>query len=1160
MRRRSNAERLRAVFGLVVSCFLATGSLAVTWADRPASPVSFEERLELLRELIAVGNSTEAEAGSRELLAEVEATAGPESIPATAALALLLDALLDGGKARQPETRSLAERLVELSRVVHGEDDVEFAESLNRLGRVLYLNDELPAAKELFERVRTIRESVLGPLHVDVARSLSNIAMIAATTDDLDTALPLFERAVEIARQNPGLDARLMSGFLMNLANALLRPGELERARDLYKEALDLHLAVYGPEHWHLARIYNNLGNLLIELEEYASAMEMLERSLELRRKHYGLEHERVARALFDIAHLLDAMGDFDGAVDFHRQALTMRENIFGPEDVRVANALLNFAVSLIQMADYAGARDLLERAEAIFRDKLPPGEPGLGLVLINLSEVLVNLGDTERAYRLSAEALAIQEQILGPEHPGMVDALLSLGDRALDRGRIDEANRLYQRGARIARKAGKSEGVRFGRSLVSLGNAHFIVGEYAEAQTRYERALGIFDRVLGPESFLASAPVENLGEIAAVLGDTAKAGELYERALRILKKYVGDDHPEIGTFRKNLATLRWVRGDLAGALEESIQAEIILREAFRRSARSLSEAESLRYEPIRRSGLDLAISLLLSSRTSERPQDDATEKVWDEIVRSRAMVLDEMASRRRALAVESDEETAELARVLLLARNRLARFVVQGPDPRQPLEYASDLARLSDEKERGERDLARRSSSFEHQLAAERIGLSDVAAALPPGTRLVAYVEYEKRTRPAEDGVPSYAAFVLRASEARPTAIDLGPRKRIDALIRRWQQEAASAPNLPIGGGRAERRYREVGLALREAIWDPVVQHSQQAKIVFVVPDGAINLISIATLPARKSGYLVETGPLVHYLSAERDLASREPRDRYGQGVLVVGGPDFEADPAKPGGAMPQPAKRLRAARASCSGFRQLRFDPLPAARAEAEEIGSFWAETGNAEVTTLIGPLAEEGRFKALAPGQRILHLATHGFFVEEGCDSSARAAAVRSRGTLSQLKPPPAVLGDNPLLLTGLALAAANRRREAPHDGSAEDGMLTAEEISALDLSTVSWAVLSGCETGTGVILSGEGVLGLRRAFEVAGVGTLIMSLWSVEDIATRLWMGELYAARLSGRSTPESIRDASLAIIETRRRDGLADHPFFWGAFVAAGDWR
>ena len=140
-----------------------------------------------------------------------------------------------------------------------------------------------------------------------------------------------------------------------------------------------------------------------------------------------------------------------------------------------------------------------------------------------------------------------------------------------------------------------------------------------------------------------------------------------------------------------------------------------------------------------------------------------------------------------------------------------------------------------------------------------------------------------------------------------------------------------------------------------------------------------------------------------------------------------------------------------------------------------------------------------------------------------------------------------------------LSGLALARANLRANVKPD--AEDGILTAEEVVSLNLDGVDWAVLSACDTGLGRIRAGEGVFGLRRAFQIAGVRTVIMSLWAVEDEATRLWMRSLYEGRLVRRlSTSRAVRDASIAVLGDRRAKGLSAHPFYWAGFVAAGSWR
>jgi CHAT domain-containing protein len=186
------------------------------------------------------------------------------------------------------------------------------------------------------------------------------------------------------------------------------------------------------------------------------------------------------------------------------------------------------------------------------------------------------------------------------------------------------------------------------------------------------------------------------------------------------------------------------------------------------------------------------------------------------------------------------------------------------------------------------------------------------------------------------------------------------------------------------------------------------------------------------------------------------------------------------------------------------------------------------------------LTGLQATEEAFKALAPEYEYLHLATHAFLLNDSCAS------------------PEGVAIDLPLQLSGLALAGANRRRAVRAGG--EDGILTAEEVAGLDLSRVRWATLSACDTGVGTVEAGEGVLGLRRAFALAGARTLLLTLWAVDDRGARRWMRAAYAARARNLGAAAAVRQASLEVLKERRDRGLDTSPLHWGGFSAAGDWR
>ncbi len=455
----------------------------------------------------------------------------------------------------------------------------------------------------------------------------------------------------------------------------------------------------------------------------------------------------------------------------------------------------------------------------------------------------------------------------------------------------------------------------------------------------------------------------------------------------------------------------------------------------------------------------------------------------------------------------------------------------MQGPDTFKSTVYATALTRARAEKDRAERALAERSIVFRQELARRTAGEREVAATLAPGDALVSFVRFGSD--------PAYAAFVRKAGAADPVLIPLGSARRIENLITALRREIETVSEAP---GRAdaiaETRYRNAGTALRQRIWDPLEPSLANVKRVFLTPDHALNLIDFAALPDQRGGYLIEHGPVLHYLSAERDLV--EPRaGPGGSGLLAVGAPAFDrAARDQPYVSVANAAPVFRSSRTVCLDFQSLRFEPLPGSFREVRDISALWTKSGGGDVTEQTGERATGAAFLQDAPGKRVLHVAAHGFFLDQSCPSSGQATS------------------ENPLLLSGIALAGANR-----HHGDVQDGIVTAEEIAAMDLDGVEWAVLSACETGLGKLLAGEGVFGLRRAFQVAGARTVVTSLWPVNDESAREWMTALYRKRFVGRlDTAASVRAATLETLGHRRERNLSTHPFYWGGFIAVGDWR
>jgi tetratricopeptide (TPR) repeat protein/CHAT domain-containing protein len=1141
---------------------------------------SAEETLEALRCLIEEGSYGEAEARGRELLERVEAESGKSSLEAARLLDLLVQARWRGGEAGSPETLRLAGRALAIKQTILGTDHEEVADSLVEMGNVFDARTDYEAARPLFLQALEIYERELGAEGSKTAVVLNNLGSLLRKLGEFEEARLHAERAITIYEQLYGPDDPYVADSLENLAIIIAEgalPGDFI---SLYRRSLAIREETYGPDHPKVANSLHNLGWELYSQGEWEEAKLLMERALQIREQVYGSESGAVADALGNYAILLSSMG-YSEALSVWERALELGRSSFGPRHPSVGITLGNFALVVQGMGEYARARSLCEEALRIFESALGVEHLRVGWALNLLGGLLTELGDYEEAILLQERALEIFEQQVGPDHWLVPGTLINLGASQERAGRYPEARKLYQRAVAIGGRLSGADDPGVAGDLLHLAGLERRTGDYAGSRKLYERALAVQSNAYGLEDLRVAESLLGLAALHADLGDHAEAQRLFKRALEAQGTRLDSDHPEIGSTLRDLSMSLFQSGERARAFPVALRSEEISREHLRVTLRSLAEREGLRYASVGRSSLDLLLSLALDNGSP-----DTVRNAYDALIRSRALVLDEMAERHRAATSETDPEVVWLNSDLASARRRLATLYLRDPDPANAAPQRRMVEEARRQKESAERSLAQRSHSFRQESVRAKAGLNEVAAALPEDSGLVSFARFGRygsesasgKKQGAPDPTPWYLAFVLARAGRQPPLVPLGPADEIDALVERLREQVSVVARDPRRSPkRAEAGYRTSGGELRERIWDPLEPHVGEFARLFVVPDGALNLVHFEALPIGDSDYLIDRQPDLHYLSAERDLLAWEDAP-LGIGLLALGDPSFdETEPSELpesanallAGLGPEPGpdrRALRGLRSSCAGFKSMRFERLPESDREVREVAALWKAAigrgptlrgGSAprrEATTLQGPAAAEGVFKELAPGKRVLHLATHGFFLDGLCASALESATRGSAGLDGR-----PITGENPLLLAGLALTGSNlRETKAP---SEEDGILTAEEIASLDLSGVEWVVLSACDSGIGEVRAGEGVMGLRRAFRVAGARTVIMSLWPVEDEASRTWMTALYEQRfLNDLETTEAVRRASLDLLERRREGDESTHPFFWVGFIAEGDWR
>jgi CHAT domain-containing protein/tetratricopeptide (TPR) repeat protein len=1137
---------MHRVTRLLVALFTSAEVVCVSAAQTPTAtrPTS-----DVVTSLLERGDYVEAEREARSWVRNAASRDGEDSLEFARASTQLVHALIRNGETGPPTTLTLAERAVKLTAKHSGLDSLDTAESLYHLGNLHIERGEYERALSVHQQALALRQKHLGPNASAVADSLDRIAATLTAIERFNVVEKTLERARLIRDARADAEPLALARTLELQAWLARNTAKYPASRTLLDQVLSIRRA-HAPEHPEIAAAAKLQGDLLWLGGNQLAARDAWSGGLSLIARTLGSEHPAGITLRRRLALVTDRLGNRQEARILSARALQLAEPVFARCNPDLMGLRSDVADSLTYAGDYTTAQRLYRVALKSFEECLGVAHSGTATVVYNYALLLTEMGDLGEAERLYERTLRAWTARLGPNHPYVARALEGLAETAEARQEPARARQLYVR-ALAKRRTTDEDHPDIAWTLTNLGRVTAAAGDSVLARKYVEEAIQMFTRLGSsdePDHFARVLALK--GELDRREGNLVAARASFAESLSTRERMLGESHPLAAQSRAQLALVDFGLGSHDQALTEALDAERVGRDHLQFTGRYLPERQAMAYAAKRPKGLDLALSLAAAGVTSDHAA------ILDALVRSRGVILDELAARSR-VAAAADSELAPRFAAAVQARQRFANLMVRSLQDSSSVPRAM-LDEARQQKEEAERSLAEQNAEARAELSRAQTGFSEVLAALPAGSALVSFARYQ-RTRQAAPGsarprtpVASYGAYVVRAGSTHAEFISIGTADYVEGLVRRWRLEAGGS-SIAAGASAADadRAYRTAAVALRRAVWDPLATQLAGATRTFIVGDGALTLVNVAALPDATGKYLVEGDSVIHNLSTERDLVSL-PGNSTRTTLLAVGGVAF-------GGRITAADASTSLRRAGCEGFRALQFEDLPATRREATEIGRAWSTHGPGTVTMLSGAAATETAVKRGLSGHRVVHLATHGFFL--GADCTPAVQSTRGVGGLTtsatQARRSPTV--DNPLLLAGLAFAGANRVRKP--GANEDDGILTAEEIAALNLQGTEWAVLSACDTGLGAIAAGEGVLGLRRAFQVAGARTVIMSLWSVEDRAAMEWMRALYDGRLrGGLDTAAAVREASVTVLSQRRARRATIHPFYWAGFVASGEWR
>jgi CHAT domain-containing protein/tetratricopeptide (TPR) repeat protein len=1041
----------------------------------------------------------------RGLLDRTEVELGSEHPFVADVLDLYVQVLFNSGQRRRVDSLSYATRAVDLRRRHQGEHSAQFAASLLNLAALLADNNQRALAITMYERSLKITTSALGEGSDQEARTREFLGDLYLELDDFTRAEKLLGRA---------------------LAIRLERHGELDPS---------------------VAQALNTLSKLDMKRGEWDAAVVKLVRAMRIYRATLSPENPMLLRGVSNLANAYSARGDLELARDLFVEALEGRRRTVG--DYHPVTASTHGALGqLLQRAgELESARYHFQESSLGYRRGLGSDHPSYALAASRLADVKLEVADYEGAEVRAVEALSIRRKAYGDEHAAVASSLSQLGEISLLQGRLEEARRHLEQALLIQRKVLGAAHPAVAETLLRLANLAEAEGDLPTANADARAALGILDAA-EDAGFSRVRMLTYVAKVGFLSGRDADASSAVEKAFELLGSKHIPDHPlalRLGLLR---ALLHYRSGDHQAARRSGLAMFGAALGDTQQTLGSLTEREAFLYS----GSLFESLSLLLSlTDDGGRPDQAAVESAFAALVRSRSVVVETLAERHRFLRAASDPRTQDLYARWITARDRLGQLLLReaGIAPQEDGYNLLDDARLA--VDRAEEDLV---ISLAGRSTRRRDGddadVARIVGALAGDEALVSLALYDDYggTLRREPAPRRYMAFVATSEPRALSAVDLGPAPELDALV----------DGLLAATRQDERSFRRWGTQLRERLWDPLAPSVGARRRVFLVLDGKLNLVNFYALPTGADRYLIDSGVVFHALETERDLVAPPPPVQ-SKGLLAVGSPDFDSSSGREPvrvAALDVDSSRgvsLAGGAGECHRPVRSRFAALPATRREVEEVLDLWSANVPGEPeTALVATAATEPAFRSVANGKRILHLATHGFVHEGSCDAPRRSGRARSlfSGTEADARS-----GS----FSGLALAGANH---LPGFASGEsDGILTTQEIAALDLDETQWAVLSACATGVGEIWAGEGVDGLQRAFRIAGARSVIMSLWPAEDEPTARWMSALYRARLAKHlDTAESVRFAAAEALASMRDASASTHPRSWAAFVSFGDWR
>ncbi|MBK8485534.1 MAG: CHAT domain-containing protein [Saprospiraceae bacterium] len=1019
---------------------------------------------------------------------------------------------------------------------------------------------------------------------IDTALLINDLDSLYDLADELQKngkaleALPIAKNAANETAQKLGKFHPKYSPLLNLVAVCHYRLGQLNEVEPLFIENLEIQERISGKQNAFYAMYLNNLGVLYLDLRKFEKAEVNLIGSKIIRQDLLGKKNLDYIGSLKNLGALYDATGDYNKAEAYYLEGLSIladslkmknkeyvsflgnlenlyshmglysevekiciqdssiRFDLYGNNHPEFYRSLKTLANTYTDQGNFYEAEKLIIRIINFQKKQFGSQHPNYAGALMNLSVLYSNMLLHESAEPIYNEVKEIYFKVFGAMSSKYADCLNNLGILYLKTNRLKQSKLFLEKSINIRAKIFGKLSLEYAKSLKTLANTFLELKDYRRAKSNYIKALSIEKKVLGINHLDYASTLGNLGTLYLRLGKFKEAEQFFLQSKNIKKEMLGTHHYSYIISLINLSALYQYSENFQKSDSFSLYASTEINWLFTHAVRFLSEKELYNFKQFFINELDNQLSYaLFRSKNIEQ----LSPIILDNILFYKGLDLQKyIFNRNRA---QLNPSTAKILDRITFCHHRLYNEYVKPITSRD----SNSLANLEQE-----------TNDLEKLLARELVDLGEVNKSprwqeiqnkLKDDQSTIEFIRFEKTFPKTTDSI-YYAALILRPDYVHPYFVPLFEERKLTQLL--------DCKGLDINECLSRTFPNSKASSLYNLIIKPLEPYLIGVKTLIFSPAGLLYKINLGAFGFNGDSVLSQKYKLVQ-LGSTRQLIGRDSiyADTTQSTAYLFGGIQYEMDSTAISNANAKLDTVVAFATRGSSELQfrfadsTLQFKGFNYLQGTAEEINNIQAliRKQGLSVNTFSGFEATEEAFKLIGLNSkppRILHLATHGFFFPDQIN--------KNDGRLAENDQPVFKMSDHPMIRSGLIMAGGNQAWKSviPNNSRMEDGILTAYEISQSNLRGTELVVLSACETGLGEIESNEGVYGLQRAFKIAGVRYLMMSLWSVPDQATQEFMTLFYQKWLSEKLLlPDAFRNTQLDM-----RIKYPSKPLNWAGWV------